>query len=177
MARGLLESAPGAGTTFTVLLPLPRGARAAPQPAETRHTHDVDAVRALRVLAAEDNSMNQLVLKTLLSQVGVEPTLVFDGQAAVDAWRAEHWDLILMDVQMPVMDGPTATRLIRKGEAAQGRARTPILALTANAMDHQIADYGAAGMDGFVAKPIEAGRLYEALSTALEAAAAASAAA
>jgi CheY-like chemotaxis protein len=72
-----------------------------------------------------------------------------------------------MDVQMPVMDGPTATRLIRSRETQTGRARTPILALTANAMTHQVADYMAAGMDGHVAKPIEARLLFSALERAL----------
>jgi CheY-like chemotaxis protein len=70
-------------------------------------------------------------------------------------------------VQMPRMDGPTATRFIREREAAQGRRRTPILALTANAMTHQVTGYLAAGMDGFIAKPIEVARLFEALETAL----------
>ena len=72
-----------------------------------------------------------------------------------------------MDIQMPVMDGPTATRAIREREAATGRPRTPIIALTANAMSHQVAEYLAAGMDGHVAKPIEAGRLFEALEAIL----------
>jgi CheY-like chemotaxis protein len=73
-----------------------------------------------------------------------------------------------MDVQMPEMDGPTATRLIRAREGHTGRARTPIVALTANAMTHQIADYVAAGMDDHVAKPIEASRLFSALEHALQ---------
>jgi CheY-like chemotaxis protein len=73
-----------------------------------------------------------------------------------------------MDVQMPEMDGPTATGAIRAREAELGRARTPIVALTANAMRHHIAEYAAAGMDAFVAKPIEAARLYAALQAALE---------
>jgi CheY-like chemotaxis protein len=66
------------------------------------------------------------------------------------------------------MDGPTATAEIRAREAAEGRARTPIVALTANAMDHQVAEYRGAGMDDFVAKPIEAARLYEAIQLAVE---------
>jgi CheY-like chemotaxis protein len=74
-----------------------------------------------------------------------------------------------MDVQMPVMDGPTATRAIRAREAQAGRPRTPIIALTANAMSHQLADYLACGMDGHVTKPIDAQRLFEALQDALDA--------
>jgi CheY-like chemotaxis protein len=121
----------------------------------------------IRVLAAEDNSVNQLVLKTLLHQIGVAPVVVENGRLAVDAWETAVWDVILMDVQMPVMDGPAATRAIREREAVQGRPRTPIIALTANAMSHQIAEYIACGMDGYVAKPIEALKLFQALERAL----------
>jgi CheY-like chemotaxis protein len=73
-----------------------------------------------------------------------------------------------MDVQMRVMDGLTATGRIRRREAETGRAPTPILALTANAMTHQVVSYRAAGMNGFVAKPIEAARLFEAVAAALD---------
>ena len=92
--------------------------------------------------------------------------MVENGAAAFDAWRAGDFDLILMDVQMPVMDGPAATRAIRAAEAETGRARTPILALTANAMAHQVAEYVAAGMDGHVTKPIDAARLFTAIDAA-----------
>ena len=78
-----------------------------------------------------------------------------------------RYDAILLDVQMPLMDGPPAARHIRERERQTGRRRTPIIALTANAMTHQVADYLAAGMDGFVAKPIEVSRLFEALEAAL----------
>jgi len=123
---------------------------------------------ALRVLAAEDNEVNQLVLKALLQHIGVEPLIVENGVDAVAAWEAHDWELILMDVHMPQMDGPEATRIIRAREQASGRPRTPIIALTANAMSHQVADYLAAGMDGFVAKPVEVGRLFAAIEAALE---------
>jgi CheY-like chemotaxis protein len=72
-----------------------------------------------------------------------------------------------MDVQMPTMDGQTAARLIRQQERAGGRPRTPIIALTANVMEHQSASYRAAGMDGVVAKPIDAARLFEAIEACL----------
>ena len=93
--------------------------------------------------------------------------IVDNGVDAVAAWESEPWDLILMDVQMPRMDGPTAARFIRERELGQKRARTPIIALTANAMSHQVEDYMAAGMDSFVAKPIEIGRLFAAIQEAL----------
>ena len=163
------ESAPGGGATFTVELPLARigatPAKPAAPPAE--RSAPVEGL-AIRVLAAEDNGMNQLVLRTLLEQVGVTPVIVGNGREAVAAWAREPWDLILMDVQMPEMDGPTATGVIRARERAEGRARTPIVALTANAMAHQVSEYLQSGMDDFVAKPIEAGRLYAVIQDALD---------
>jgi len=161
------ESLAGEGTTFIVRLLIPRVGDAMALEAEDAAPRDWDTA-SLRILAAEDNSVNQLVLKTLLSQVGIDPMVVGDGAEAVAAWREHDWDLILMDVQMPIMDGPTATRAIREAERAKGLARTPIVALTANAMAHQIADYRAAGMDGFVAKPIDIEKLFAAIEAALE---------
>ena len=160
-------SEPGAGAVFTFRAPLPRigDARA---PAAVEAAPPEAAALHIRVLAAEDNSVNQLVLKTLLHQVGVVPVVVENGQLALEAWEASHWDVILMDVQMPVMDGPTAVRAIRAREALTGRARTPIIALTANAMSHQRAEYAACGMDGHVGKPIEAAKLFQALEDALD---------
>ena len=108
----------------------------------------------LRILVAEDNRMNQLVLKTLLSQIGLEPHLVDDGEAAVAAWAEGGWDVVLMDVHMPVMDGLSATREIRRREAQERRPVTPIIALTADAMSHQVESYLTVGMNGFVGKPI-----------------------
>jgi PAS domain S-box-containing protein len=163
------RSKPGEGSVFSVRLPLEAIEAHAPTVgAETAGARDwAGSDQPLRVLAAEDNSVNQLVLKTLLGQIGVEPVMVFDGRAAVAAWARGPWDLILMDVQMPGMDGPTAVAEIRAREAAEGRPRTPIVALTANAMEHQVANYLECGMDGYVAKPIEARRLFAALEAAL----------
>jgi len=109
----------------------------------------------LRVLAAEDNPTNQLVLKTLLEQAGLAVHIVADGQEAVDAWRSAPWDVVLMDIRMPRLDGVAAAQAIRALERANGRPRTPILAVTADAMSHQSEQYVAAGMDGVVAKPIQ----------------------
>jgi PAS domain S-box-containing protein len=162
------ESQPGAGATFTVDLPLERLGMAPVQPTvRTVEPSSSPETQSLRVLAAEDNGMNQLVLRTLLNQVGVDPVIVGNGKEAVAAWAREPWDLILMDVQMPEMDGPTATGMIRARERAEHRPRTPIVALTANAMAHQVAEYAQAGMDDFVAKPIEAARLYAVIDAAL----------
>ena len=163
-------SEPGRGSTFTVGLPLTRIAAAA-RTATARAAAEPPAARpvgAIRVLAAEDNVVNQLVLRTLLQQAGLEPVIVENGAEAVAAWEGEPWDVILMDVHMPVMDGPTATRAIRRLEAASGRPRTPIIGLTANAMSHQVSEYRTAGMDAVVTKPIEVQKLFEALQTVLD---------
>jgi CheY-like chemotaxis protein len=111
--------------------------------------------------------MNQMVLTTLLAAAGLEPVLVSNGREAVDAFAGEPWDLILMDVQMPVMDGLDAARAIRARERAEGRAPTPIIALTANAMQHQLDEYRSCGMTSTVSKPIEVRALMAAIEAAV----------
>jgi CheY-like chemotaxis protein len=162
------RSQAGVGSTFMLTLRLPRvgDARVVSEPAGAVGPEDI---ADLRILAAEDNEINQLVLQTLLGQAGFSPTIVADGEAALAAWEREPWDVILMDVQMPRVDGPTATRAIRRREAELQRPRTPIVALTANAMSHQVAEYRAAGMDDFVAKPIEVSQLFAALQRVFDA--------
>ncbi|HEX7885904.1 MAG TPA: ATP-binding protein [Phenylobacterium sp.] len=122
----------------------------------------------LRVLAAEDNTTNQLLLAALLEPLEVELTLAFNGGEAVEAFAAERFDIVLMDVQMPVMNGVDATLAIRALEARRDQPATPILAVSANVMRDQIDDYMAAGMDGFVAKPIEVAALIAAIEGALK---------
>lgn len=124
---------------------------------------------AVRILAAEDNAINQEVLRTIMDALGFELHLVGNGRDAVDAWNLGDFDLILMDIQMPEMDGLDATRAIRSAEAARGLPRTPILAVTANAFVHQIDEYVAVGIDGHIAKPIEVALLQAAIEGALSA--------
>jgi signal transduction histidine kinase/ActR/RegA family two-component response regulator len=150
-----VESEVGRGATFRFEAPLTRLAEAAPAAQANDPLASPRDAGALRVLVAEDNPTNQLVLQALLAQFHVEPVIVGDGQQAVEAWRAQEWDVILMDVQMPVLDGVSAARAIRAEETAGGRARTTIVALTANAMTQQVASYLEAGMDGYVPKPID----------------------
>ncbi|HXA38691.1 MAG TPA: ATP-binding protein [Phenylobacterium sp.] len=146
-----LVSTEGVGSRFIVTLP----ARAVAQPAAAAEAQaPIIAVDGLRVLAAEDNPMNQVVLRTLLEAADICPVVVSNGEEAVAAWRPGAWDVVLMDVQMPVMDGVAATQAIRQAERDAGAARTPIIALTANAMDHHRSEYLGAGMDAVVAKPI-----------------------
>jgi signal transduction histidine kinase len=165
-----VESTPGEGSVFTVFLPMPWVGPAAPQraaPALGAHwARETPRLDRLSLLAAEDNQTNQLVLKTLLGAFGVAPTIVSDGAQAVEAWSKGGFDLVLMDIQMPVMDGVAATREIRRRECAHGLGHTPIVALSANAMKHQVEEYLAAGMDSHLAKPIQIDRLYETLLAA-----------
>ena len=163
-----VQSVVDEGSCFSVRLPLSQVIGTVAEVVTPTEEASGAGLAALRVLAAEDNEVNQLVLRTLLAQIGIDPVIVEDGQRAVDAWEAQTWDLILMDVQMPVMDGPSAVKVIRAREAERGGPRTPIIALTANAMAHQVAEYTAAGMDGLVAKPIQVSKLWEALELAIQ---------
>lgn len=160
-------SVEGQGSAFVFRAPMTRVGEAQVPTSEPETPQAANALQ-IRVLAAEDNSVNQLVLKTLLLQIGVDPVIVENGELAIDAWENGDWDVILMDVQMPVLDGPATVRTIREREAETGRRPTPIVALTANAMSHQIAEYLACGMDAYVVKPIEASKLFQALEAALE---------
>lgn len=163
------ESLPGRGSRFTVDLPLVRLTDAATPPVAEPGVQARDRETGqLRILAAEDNPVNQLVLKALLGPAGPDLTVVADGVQAIEAWETAHWDLILMDLHMPVMDGATATQEIRRREREAGRSPIPIIALTANAMAHQVEACKAAGMTDFVAKPIEVAALFDAILRAVE---------
>lgn len=165
---GTLQAAstPGEGSIFTLELPAVRLGDASTAPPEGSGA-PTRALAGLRVLAAEDNSVNQVVLRALLAPLGIEPLIVEDGAAAVAAWETGDWDLVLMDVRMPVMDGLAATAAIRAREKSQSRRRTPIIGLSADAMDHQVDELLAAGMDSHVSKPIEVSRLYGALEATI----------
>jgi PAS domain S-box-containing protein len=157
----------GEGSCFRVSLPLQQIVSERPD-ATHSNVADVEVEPSIRVLAAEDNEVNRLVLQTLLNQLGIDPTITVNGQEALNAWRTATWDVILMDMHMPVMDGLEATRTIRSEEVALNRDRTPILALTANAMPHQVAECLANGMDALVAKPIDVRALMTAIYVAVQ---------
>jgi two-component system, sensor histidine kinase and response regulator len=107
----------------------------------------------LSILLVEDNAVNQKLGISMLEKMGHDVTLAANGQLAVDAVRSKQFDLILMDIQMPVLSGLDATRAIRAWE--RGRRRTPILAMTAHAMAGDAQKSLAAGMDGYVSKPVD----------------------
>ena len=160
------RSTPGQGSCFHFTVPLERSAAlldtgAAPMPM---------MARALRVLLAEDHPTNQRVVQLILQGQGVEVVIVEDGAAALAAFQADDFDLVLMDMQMPVMDGLTATRAIRAAEAATPqRPRIPIVMLSANAMAEHRAEGALAGADGHIAKPITASSLLAGMQAALDA--------
>ncbi len=144
------------GSTFWFRVPLARAAAEATTGAEQAQ-QDLD--RPLRVLLAEDNPANRTLISALLGSMDVALDMVENGEEAVRAASAATYDLILMDMQMPVLDGPSAARAIR----AAGD-QTPIVALTANVLPEQIEQCRAAGMQGHVAKPIDPRALMAALS-------------
>jgi CheY-like chemotaxis protein len=146
-----VESQPGLGSTFWLDLPLPVAVLALAEKAGEA-AHEALSARAVRVLLAEDNPVNQTVARGMLRHFGIEADIVADGQAAVAAAQACAYDLIFMDCNMPLMDGYTASRVIRAQEPAT--RRLPIIALTAAAGEDDRAQCLAAGMDDYVLKPV-----------------------
>jgi CheY-like chemotaxis protein/PAS domain-containing protein len=121
---------------------------------------------AVRVLVADDNPTNRKVIELMLAAAGASTISVEDGQAAVDAWRTTPFDVVLMDLRMPVMDGLEAIRAIRSEETTSGRARTPIVVLSANTAPADRAASAQAGADGHIGKPIRADDLLTAIGAA-----------
>ena len=161
-------SEPGIGSTFALRLPL---TRCAPVAASKPLTPSAAVgAQGLRVLLAEDHPTNRRVVELILEAVDVDLTSVCDGAQAVSAFETQAFDLVLMDMQMPVMDGLSAIRLIRQAEAALGAPRTPIYVLTANAMPDHIAASAAAGADGHLTKPITPDLLLDVVARVAEAA-------
>ena len=151
-----VETAAGVGSTFQVVVPLALGAPALRDADDTFAAIPAD-MAGLHVLVAEDNEVNQLVISATLEQLGHSCDIVADGRAAVQRVASSHFDLVLMDIQMPELDGVAAARAIRR--LAGAAARVPIVALTANAMAQDREVYLAAGMDDYVSKPISARQL------------------
>jgi len=159
-----VESEEGRGSRFWFTLPLALAVEAEPEPA-AEAVEEVEESRPLRILAAEDNPTNQFVLRAILGQGGLEASFVENGREAVAAVQANDYDLVLMDLHMPEMDGLTATQHIRALGGA--KARIPIVAVTAEAMPEQVRRCLAAGMDAHVAKPIRPDVLYAVIEEVL----------
>ena len=148
-----IESTEGAGTTVRVAIPLPDAAdedAEAQPPAGDENGRDLSG---LQVLVADDNATNRTILRALLTGAGAAATLVENGRDAVDAGAAGGFDLLLLDISMPEIDGITALRSIRAEAETAGRTPPPAIAISANALTHQVQTYHEAGFDAHVAKP------------------------
>ena len=159
-----VDSEEGRGSRFWFTLPLPVGAAAEAEVVQEAHAV-ADEERPLRILAAEDNMTNQFVLKAILGQKGLEATFVENGKLALEAVKANDYDVILMDLHMPEMDGITATQAIRALQG--GKGAIPVVAVTAEAMPEQVRKCLAAGMDAHVAKPVRPDVLYAVIEEVL----------
>lgn len=159
-------STPGEGSVFRLTLPLERSAAAAELEADETSEPTPDALLGLRLLAAEDHPVNRRVLELLLAPLGCELTFCEDGGKAVEMAGVEAYDAILMDMQMPVLDGLEATRLIKAGGGPN--AAVAVIALTANALEHHRAAWAEVGVDLFVSKPIDPRQLVSSLVQAAD---------
>jgi CheY-like chemotaxis protein len=147
-----LESEPGKGSTFHVSLPFAESENAACRMPGRQQKAPAGAVR---VLLAEDDAASQFTTLSLLDKLGYAADAVEDGERVLELLREKSFDLVLMDVQMPIMDGVEATKKIRAGEAGTGNAAIPIVALTAYAMSGDRERFLEAGMNAYLPKPVD----------------------
>ena len=159
------ESEPGGGSVFILTLPLQ--VVAAPPVIEPDTDQQSRIVRRPTVLLADDHPINRKVVELILGPSDVDLTVVENGVEALEAYRGERWDLVLMDMQMPIMDGLTATREIRLLEQRLDQSPTPIVMLTANALPEHVAAAREAGADRHLSKPFSAEALLEVLADAM----------
>lgn len=158
-----VQSEPGRGSQFWFTLETELADSATPRSTEPEAQASAGHVRASskRILLAEDNELNEILACSVLEQLGHVVRVAHTGQQALDLWRSEPFDCILMDMHMPVMDGLTAARLIREDTR---RPRTPILAMTASARAEDMQACLAAGMDDFISKPFQIPQLLATLA-------------
>jgi signal transduction histidine kinase/CheY-like chemotaxis protein/HPt (histidine-containing phosphotransfer) domain-containing protein len=160
-----VDSEPGRGSTFWFTIVCAIGAQPSESEAATLHGLQRLLARKLRILVADENHVDQLLVKLLLSRQGHIVDAVANGLEVVDAVQKVTYDVVLMDVQMPEMDGLTATQLIRRLDVPL--CNVPIIALTANAMQGQREEYLTAGMTDYVSKPIKPSALFFAIAKAV----------
>ncbi len=153
-----VQSTPGKGSTFWFELPLPAASALESKALTQSEETAAPSMPALRILVAEDNPANQLLIRTMLERMGQNITVVDNGADAVSATEKAAFDLIFMDVQMPQMDGITATRTLRRAGC-----NTPIVALTAHVLADEAPKFKAAGMDDWLSKPLDARKLVESI--------------
>lgn len=166
------QSQLGIGTQVTIRLPL-RGLSAIEgEKARTQVTDVQYDLSGLRILAADDNRTNRMILGAMMGQLGMSSVLVADGPAAVEAYEKETFDAVILDISMPEMDGVMVLKELRARESRRAQQeglkdadRLPILAFTANAMSHQVEAYMAAGFDDCLTKPLQLERLRSAVGS------------
>ena len=156
--RLLPSQGPSSGACFEFEVALP-ALTGSPIEARAVPSAELEVHQDLKVLIVDDDATNRLVLSTLLDELGMSAASAHDGLEAIEAFRGGLWDVILMDIHMPNMDGLEASRAIRACERAEDRPRTPIIAVTASVLAHETEQYRAAGMDGCVPKPVDIQRL------------------
>ncbi len=148
----VFTSRPGHGSVFKITIPVQAvAAKPAPPPPPVAR----GPVRPLKLLAAEDDAAMRLILEIKMEQLGHAVTIVNDGLAALKEAAAAGYDCILMDMHMPVMNGPDAVRAIRAAEAARGGRRVPIIAVTADLIPERVRGFRAAGVDDIAGKPVD----------------------
>ncbi|MDR3507055.1 MAG: ATP-binding protein [Caulobacteraceae bacterium] len=162
------DGVPGLGATFTLTLPLTDAEPAPDAPPKAEDEAGEDAGPGMRILVADDNPTNRKVAELILAAAGAQVHCVEDGVEAVEAYQSKTYDVILMDLQMPRMDGLTAIRTIREQEEAAHAARTPIVVLSANVMAEHRNASAAAGADDHIGKPFRAEDLIDAVSRAAQ---------
>ena len=160
-----VESEPRAGSTFHFTI-MAGSASLEAQPAGSPAEMEIPSPAGLRVLLVEDNVVNQVLTRRLLDAAGCVVVCATDGRGALESCAAQAFDLVLMDLQMPHMDGFEATAELRRRDAASG-GHLPIVALTANAMPGDCERCLAAGMDGYVTKPMKRSDLFRAIASAM----------
>jgi CheY-like chemotaxis protein len=160
------DSVAGEGAVFRFEIDLPETAAPVAVVASTGGAGDIAGL-PLRILLAEDHPANRKVVEIMLAASAMQLTTVENGRQALELFMTEEFDLVLMDMQMPVMDGLSATTAIRAFEATAGRAPTPIVMLTANAMAEHVAQRRAAGADGHLTKPITLPSRFAAMTDAM----------
>lgn len=159
-----LTSTKGEGTQVRITLPLPMAQEAPAVTFDPASGQRNDMLRGMRILAADDNRTNRMILGAMLAQLGASAIMVEDGHAALARFSAGTFDLVILDISMPGMDGVEVLHAIRAREGALGLPRTAIVAFTANAMSHQVQGYIDAGFDDCLTKPLKTERLNEALT-------------
>lgn len=159
-----VDSTPAKGSRFWFNIPLIEGKTPEEfEPIEKPFINTPNSGKRLNILIAEDNKVNQMLIKTVLQKLGHKVDIVFDGSEAVNAVQKQSYDLIVMDIQMPNMDGISATKTIRALNAPV--SSIPIIALTANALPGDRETCLKAGMDGYLSKPVQKNLLVEAIET------------